>query len=128
MTFFRSARLLPLVSPALLVLLSCGGGGAQTSSAQTPTAVVEAPTPTPTALSTPATSTSPVLGDDATLVFIRHPESNFPPLGELWISDGDGANARRVSPSGVTAAYAGKIRSKGGSTRLSPRSLSSACW
>ncbi|MCH6560753.1 S9 family peptidase, partial [candidate division KSB1 bacterium] len=37
---------------------------------------------------------------------------------ELWISDGDGANARRVSPSGVTAAYAGKIRGEGGSTQL----------
>lgn len=110
MTFFRLARRLLLVSPALLVALSCGGGDAQSSPTQTPTAVIETPTPLP---ATP-TAVPPILGEDSTLVFIRHPVSIFPLLGELWISDGDGENARRVSPRGVTAAYAGKVRGKSG--------------
>ncbi|HEY5625877.1 MAG TPA: hypothetical protein VIT93_05270, partial [Dehalococcoidia bacterium] len=113
MTFFRLIRRLLLVTPALLILLSCRADAdtlPQTTVSPTAESDVPADTLTPTASPVP----SPLAIENLRLLFVRHPTDIYAPGGELWISEGDGSNQRRLSPEGVDSAYAGKIRGKAG--------------
>lgn len=67
-----------------------------------------------TTIAAPDASGATLAGmSDVTLVFIRgDTDPNYPTAGPIWVSDGDGSNARQVTPVGVTAGYVGRGVSK----------------
>ena len=113
MPFFRMTRPLLIIAPVLLILVSCRSDAdplSQTTVSPTAESSGLGNTPTPTGSPTPS---SPVI-ENLRLLFLRHPTDVYEPRGELWISDGDGSNERRLSPAGLNSVYAGKIKGKSG--------------
>jgi len=93
------------------VLWFSSGGGSEEASTQD----LASPTPKASASEAPTTSPSPTAPPGSVpairlpaVVFFRAPELSYPAsIGELWVSEVDGSNARRVSPEGAKTTFAG---------------------
>jgi hypothetical protein len=92
------------IAIALALVIACGDD--------------EAPSPTPSSLASESATPSPAATPTfpaAYLLFIRGTEEvGFPYLGELWMSDIDGNNERRITPEGVAAVAISPRRNEGG--------------
>jgi len=104
--------------PLLLAttMVACTNEDEQATGSPTSTGTIS--TATPTAAPSASAVTLPGLSD-VTLVFLRgDTDPNYPMAGEVWVSDGDGSNARQVTPTGIAASYLRLGQSNSGASLL----------
>src|SRR6266487_2434912 len=99
--------------PILLAITTAGcTEDEQATGSPTSTGTISTAAPSASAVTLPGLS-------DVTLVFLRgDTDPNYPMAGEVWVSDGDGSNARQVTPTGIAASYLRLGQSNSGASLL----------